>query len=342
MPSGGSEDWWDAPPEDDRARPGALLRLGPADHRPPSSGPSGPTDRPPHLPDRPPHLLDPPPHLLDPPPGQSPGTSGRSFGVLVLVVLLGALVALLPRISRLVEESMLGPPSPAVTPAGGAQGVGGAEGRLLPPVDAEDVPAASQYAFMQTQDGSAEPVTWDPCDAIHYVVREAPGVGAAGREAVEGAVAQISAATGLAFVSDGLTSEAPNESRPLVRTDAGGSRVAPVLIAWSDRAETPELGDDAIGLGGGRSVRAPDGRRVYVSGMVRLDTPALREMLDSRRGRAEVQAVIAHELGHVVGAGHASSGTELMSAENRGQTSLGTGDRYVLSVLGRGRCVPGL
>lgn len=217
---------------------------------------------------------------------------------------------------------------------------GSASGRLRPAVPLPQEPSTDRYSFMNTHDGS-EPVTFDPCRAIHYVVREVPGVGGAGRDAVARAVTAISLATGLAFVFDGYTDEAPSDDRGATGWGGRASAWKPVLIAWSDPTETPELEGSTAGLGGGVSLRGDDGRLTYVSGAVTLDAPALTRDLGTARGAAEVQAVITHELAHVVGAGHAESSEELMAAQNVGQTEFGPGDRYALAALGHGRCVAG-
>lgn len=285
-------------------------------------------------------------------PGRPVGTdtqrTGRRTVVLVASVALASVAwAATPSVSGWVDYLVHGDPAyrvfndPSLAAAGAsASAPGASDGRVRPAVPIPAAPSSEHYSFMQTQDGT-DPVRFDPCRAIHYVVREVPGVGGAGREAVSRAVTQVSLATGLAFVFDGFTDEAPSEDRG---TGSGGRSSAwkPVLIAWSDPSETAELEGDTAGLGGGAAVRGTDGRLTYVSGSVTLDAPALTPDLGTAEGAAAVQAVIAHELAHVVGAGHADSPDELMAAQNRGQTGFGPGDRYVLAVLGNGECAAGL
>lgn len=215
-------------------------------------------------------------------------------------------------------------------------GVEASDSRLLPEVQTT---ASGTHAFMQTQPGLDDPVTFDPCRPIHYVVR----AGARGPEAqrvVDEAVAEISAATGLKFVADGPTDEPPSSDRQPFQPDRYGERWAPVLIAWSDPRESPELQGKVAGFGGGHPWRDTYGSLTYVTGQVALDSPALP--LDDPRHRRAVRAVVMHELAHVVGAGHVDDPGELMAAENSGQTALGPGDREGLARLGRGGCVPGL
>ncbi|WP_143598287.1 peptidase [Phycicoccus duodecadis] len=218
----------------------------------------------------------------------------------------------------------------------------GSTSRILPPVVVSGVPPSTTFDFMVTQNGSAEPVTFDPCRPIRFVVRDALGAGPRGREAVTRAVAAVSAASGLSFEDAGDTDEAPARDRALYQPDRYGESWAPVLIAWSNPAEEPELAGRTAGLGGGRPLRDTHGRMTYVSGTVWLDTPSLAPDLTTPEGFIRVQAVIMHELSHVLGAGHVQDSRELMAEENSGRTDFGIGDRYALSQLGRGACVPGL
>jgi hypothetical protein len=218
----------------------------------------------------------------------------------------------------------------------------GSKTRVLPPVTMTDVPSASRLAFLATQDDGSGPVTFDPCRPTHYVVRDRPEAGSRGAAVIAAAVAEVSNATGLEFVDDGATEEAPSSDRALCQPDRYGEQWAPILIAWSDAAEQPELGGRTAGLGGGLPLRDTHDHLTYLSGTVWLDTPDLAPDLATPAGSAGVQAVIMHELGHVLGAAHVSDSRELMNGENSGLNAFGVGDRYGLSVLGNGQCVPGI
>ena len=140
-----------------------------------------------------------------------------------------------------------------------------------------DDPPSGHYAYLETNlDGS--PVTFSPCRAIHYVIHDPAGVGEAGRDAVARAASEMSLATGLAFVFDGYTDEAPSRDRALTMPQYD-AQWAPVLIAWSDPEETPGLEGSIVGLGGGRPARARDGGLALVSGSIELDSPTLIRML---------------------------------------------------------------
>ena len=214
--------------------------------------------------------------------------------------------------------------------------------RLLPAVAPPTGVPASSYAWMQTQSGGSEPVRFDPCRPLHYVTRSG-GTGTDASALVHEAVAAVSAASGMTFVHDGDSAEAPSEGRAPFQPERYGDRWAPILIAWTDAKESPELAaEGAAGLGGGIPWRDTTGRVSYVSGTVWLDTEFALPRLADPEGRSAVRAVIIHELTHVLGATHPEDTTQLMSATGDGSTDLGVGDRYALAVLGGGDCVPGL
>jgi hypothetical protein len=280
----------------------------------------------------------PSPLLLDsdPPP---PGPRGRPRGLIALGVVVLLLMALAPRFAPDALGRHL-PWADALTGGAPPPGVEESPTRLLPEVRAEPV-AANRYAFEMMQPDGSGPVTFDPCRPIHYVVRPRAGAPTSGALVAQ-AVAAISAATGLRFVDDGTTDEAPSPTRDLYQPDRYGERWAPVLIAWSDPSEEAGLRGDVAGLGQGLPRRGPDGRATFVSGTVWLDTPGLTPYLRDVRGADAVRAVITHELGHVVGADHVEEPTELMFRDHVGMTFLGAGDRHAFATLGQGRCEPGL
>lgn len=267
--------------------------------------------------------------------------SPRLKALLVVIALaLVVLVSPVPQWVVSVADTISGTPAPAGAVEAGApvtvapRPVSG--GRLAPAVPIGGAPPADQYAFLNTQPGTSTPVTFDPCQPIHYVVRD-NGVGEEGVQLVHDAVAEVSAATGLVFVFDGLTDEVPSDQRPVSMPGRYGPGYAPVLIAWSDPDEEPELDGSTAGLGGPVSVRGSDGVWTYVTGRVQLDAPQLAPDLGFL-GRGSVRAVVMHEIAHVVGADHAADPAQLMAAEHRGQRGWEDGDRYALAVLGQGPC----
>jgi hypothetical protein len=200
------------------------------------------------------------------------------------------------------------------------------------------------YEFTFTQDGGSSPVTYDPCRPVHYRTSDRTAFPGADR-IVRSAVEEIAAATGLQFVDDGPTDEAPSADRRFFQPERYGDHWAPVLIAWSDEAETPGLAGAVAGLGGSAYVEATraDGQpsgKVFVSGSATLDGPDLRR-IERIEGEAEVRAVVLHELAHVVGLDHVNDRHQLMYPEVvAGVDDFGRGDRHGLAHLGTGPCHP--
>ncbi|MEO5315860.1 matrixin family metalloprotease [Pseudarthrobacter sp. CC12] len=185
-------------------------------------------------------------------------------------------------------------------------------------------------------------IAYDPCRPVHYVVRPdnaLPG----GDVLIREAVAAVSRASGLQFVDDGPTTEAPSDDRSAFQPDRYGKRWVPLLIAWSTPAETPGLAGNVAGLGGSAYVEVAGQPLVLEAGQVRLDAPDLTGIIAGRPdGAAEVRAIIMHELGHVLGLDHVNDPTQLMYAENMGVRDFAAGDRAGLALLGSGPCVPQL
>jgi len=200
---------------------------------------------------------------------------------------------------------------------------------------------STAYLLQESPDQDQPFVAYDPCRPLHYVVR--PDNALPGSDLlVQEAVAEVSAATGLQFVFDGSTAEAPAELRETYQPHRYGKRWAPILIAWSTPEESPRLAGNVAGVGGSSYAHTPGKPFVYVAGQVTLDAPGLSETLSWPDGPSYVRAVIMHELAHVVGLDHVDDPGQLMSETNRGQFGFGEGDRAGLALLGSGECVPQL
>jgi hypothetical protein len=193
------------------------------------------------------------------------------------------------------------------------------------------------FSFLSTQPGDPDaPVAYSPCEPIEVVVNpeDAPDDH---RELVETAMAHVAEPSGLQFELVGETDERPSEDRPGKDPGRYGNGWSPVLVAWADSDEVPELAGDVAGLGGSLSV-SQFGRARYVTGSVTLDETTFDRLWGQPRGRRHAQAIVDHEFGHLVGLGHVDDGGELMAADNHGRLDWGPGDLAGLSRLGRGRC----
>lgn len=181
------------------------------------------------------------------------------------------------------------------------------------PLDPPSAPAVSEappsggYAFLEP--GSpGRPGSWDACRPVRYVLRP-DGAPDGARELLAEAFGQLSAATGLRFVDDGLTDEAPRADRATLQPERYGDGWAPVLIAWSEPSESPELAGTTAGFAIPRWFD-PDGLgKQIVTGEVVLDGSQL-----AGTGALPVVSVVLHELGHLVGLDHVPDPTDIMHA----------------------------
>ncbi len=189
------------------------------------------------------------------------------------------------------------------------------------------------YTFLRVFDG--EPVRWNPCNSIHYVVNlELAPEGALAD--VKGAVQHVSEATGIYFVYDGQTRETPGQLRKVYQPKRYGDQWAPVLIAWVDPNDSQirfgKPGDYALGLGLPLYSPAGSSPLQYVSGEISINSK-----YQGRHGfeyPGDLGLVVQHELGHVMGLGHADVAGELMGRSGGGATDWGSGDLEGLRQLG--------
>jgi hypothetical protein len=174
------------------------------------------------------------------------------------------------------------------------------------------------YAFVATNT-SGDPIGWNHCKKIHYVVNPA-GAPDDWADIIRGGVREITNASGFEFQYDGTSID-----RSFGRRTVDPSDPPPVLIAWADSAEVPDLAGSTAGIGGGTPAQVHS-RVQYVSGLVVLDTEAFDRMEQRGAERSE-ELILAHELGHVLGLDHVDDVDELMNAEFVGQSGFGPGDR---------------
>lgn len=200
-------------------------------------------------------------------------------------------------------------------------------------------PASDSYRFRAHQPESAVPVAFSPCRPIHYVIRP-DNTPAGGQTAITRAIVAVSEATGLRFIYDGATTETIEEQREPYQPKRYGDRWAPVLFAWATVDEVPDFGIDVAGEAGGQSVHDRSGQSFYVTGAVYLDANKARQ-ITHRDGPGLVQAIIEHELGHLVGLAHDADKSQLMFPRaQRSVLEYQAGDLTGLARLGQGACAP--
>jgi hypothetical protein len=191
-----------------------------------------------------------------------------------------------------------------------------------------------RFTFIETIGG--EPVRWNPCEPIHYVVNDALATYPDALADAQAAAQRVSDATRIDFVYDGETDEDAAPGRSLYQPGRYGDEWAPILIAWTDPEDSPIQfeRDDDVALGVASPLAPTHGRfDVFVSGWVALnadyrgpggfDTPSA------------VGLTIQHELGHVMGLGHTKVYGELMQDSGGGALDWGGGDLEGLAELGR-------
>ena len=240
---------------------------------------------------------------------------------------------------------------------GGGSGdvVGGETAYDLPaaPADEEDQPLGTPpvapgggggaHKFLYTQPDGSTPVAYDPCQPIHYVVNWATAPTETGAELLDAAIANVSGATGLQFVSDGSTQELPSLDRDPVQVERYGDRWAPVLIAWSDPQQWPDLAGNVLGTAGSSWIESPEGDGLFVTGLVVLDGAEILDVARQTDDEALVVATLIHELGHLVGLDHVEDETQIMNPYVvPGVDHFAAGDLAGLAALGRGECFAGI
>jgi hypothetical protein len=296
------------------------------------------------------------------PPRRRGGRRALGFIALILVVVLGAGVLLGPHLvswTRIAERTTTGQAAPGAAPPGGLPDAAptgptadpaeldrptpGHEAARVPrghplPPPAEGGP----YAFVEDQADGVTPVAYDPCRPVHYVIH-AEGEPPGGEAVIAAAVARVSEATGLQFVYDGGTDEASTLNREIFQPSRYGDRWAPVLFAWESDVANPDLAGEIVGEGGSTAVSLGNGPKVFVTGTVSLDAGQFPQILRRRHGTAIAQAIVLHELGHLVGLDHVQDDHQLMYPTSRGDVlDYAAGDLTGLAALGTGRCVPAL
>jgi hypothetical protein len=192
------------------------------------------------------------------------------------------------------------------------------------------------YKFLVMNDDGS-PVGYSPCRPLHYVVNEALAPEGASH-LVPDAIQRIGSATGIAFIHDGETAEAPSDGRAAYQPAIYGDRWAPLLISWTTPDVVPKLKGQVIGTGGSTHYSFNGGPKSFVTGSLELDAPQIELELERPDGAQYATAVILHELGHVMGLEHVDDPLQLMYPEIGTPDGLAAGDLSGLRELGRTQC----
>lgn len=183
------------------------------------------------------------------------------------------------------------------------------ERRRFTAVSTPGVTDPAGFRFKDIDPATGEPVRFDPCSPVSYVVNTTNAPRGA-VEDVRAAVAKTSVATGIEFIFEGRTNEPVRVDRPLVQEERYGRRWSPILVAWSP--QDPALfREHSAGVATNSYAANDAGRLVYVTGIVVMN--ASHELSPGFGAGRTWGKVILHELGHVVGLDHVEDPAEVMN-----------------------------
>jgi hypothetical protein len=215
--------------------------------------------------------------------------------------------------------------------------------RLLPKVETESI---GRYELFKSPELVEGGVFWDPCLPIELVVNDAEQPNGADK-LLESAIESIETTSGLKINIIGATSEQWSSDRAnflpelYPNTTSGW---APVLLDWQTSERFRDSlrylpYSEALGFAGPRfeySSQFDFSQGNYVTGVFVMDAGESAKLIKEGRGE-ELEMVLKHELGHLVGLDHVDDTGELMSAGGY-PGDWGPGDLQGLSYVGSGDC----
>lgn len=192
------------------------------------------------------------------------------------------------------------------------------------------------YAFLNHQPGDPSlPVTYSSCKPIRVEMNLSGAQNQAeAKQGILQAMGEVSAASHLNLVYVGLTRRRPHWPDNTITVEGGAW---PVLVAFADPVEVPDLAGSVDGVGG--SSYLVGSRRTYVTGQIALDKDSFNAILSRYDGADRAKGLVMHELGHVLGLDHVDDHSQLMYPSGNRSNELGAGDRHGLTLLGQGPCV---
>lgn len=151
-----------------------------------------------------------------------------------------------------------------------------------------------------------EPGRWNPCADITWSYNPAREATEHGFALTQEAFDRIAGYTGLRFTYVGVTDHVYGEHVPGVTPNGE------ITVSWSDQTRNPQLAGGIVGIGGPGGWILASGLRHWTTGGMVLDRDhALRPVHDVA-GDPTWGQVIAHELLHVLGLGHARGQEQVM------------------------------
>jgi hypothetical protein len=168
---------------------------------------------------------------------------------------------------------------------------------------------------------------WNPCRVITWAYNPSAGYGGSLAD-VQRAFAKVAGRTGLHFKYVGATGFVYHGGND---NPAG----VDVVVGWSDAAHLGSLAGGVVGVGWAYPVSGPGVANEIVSGYVVLDRAELLNGGFATGGMPTWGQVMEHEIGHVVGLGHARGDDQLMAASaGAGNHLFGAGDLLGLTLAG--------
>lgn len=212
------------------------------------------------------------------------------------------------------------------------------------PIPAGPRGSADDWSSISGKSIDGTPVRWDPCTPIRWAFN-ANGTDTTYPQAhadLSATLARISARTGLRFENVGTTDRVPYKT-----TDAilpADDAVADLFIGFATGSEVNSFSAGVVGLGG------PLYYRKAIDNTLWIDTAAVllnTGLVDAMRtidetSRRTLRSLMAHEVLHALGLGHAVGEFEIMYPSLTDNFRFGAGDLTGMQVHGATHgCAPG-